>query len=42
LIGWVYAESIAHHWMIGYGHVAAEIREWASIAGLALRLVEPE
>ncbi|NQT18300.1 MAG: hypothetical protein HQ592_01250 [Planctomycetes bacterium] len=41
LIDWIHAEGIGHHWMAGYGHVAAEIRQWASIAGGPLRLVEP-
>ena len=41
LIDWIHAEGIGHHWMAGYGHVAAEIRQWVSIAGGPLRLVEP-
>lgn len=41
LIDWIHAEGIGHHWMAGYGHVGEEIRQWASIAGGSLRLVEP-
>jgi len=40
LIEWIHAEGIGHHWMAGYGHVGAEIRQWARIAGPSLRLVE--
>ncbi len=40
LIDWIHAEGIGHHWMIGYGHVAAAVRHWAAIAGPAVRLVE--
>ncbi len=40
LIGWIHAEGIGHHWMIGYGHVAAAVRHWAAMAGQAVRLVE--
>jgi L-arabinose isomerase len=41
LIDWVHAEGIGHHWMIGYGHVAQEIRAWAGLAGPGVTLVEP-
>ncbi len=41
LIDWVHAEGIGHHWMIGYGHVGAQVRAWARMAGPDLRLVEP-
>ncbi|NPV49091.1 MAG: hypothetical protein HPY69_19275 [Armatimonadetes bacterium] len=41
LIDWIHAAGIGHHWMIGYGHVAAEIRAWAACAGKSLTLVEP-
>ena len=40
LIDWIHAEGIGHHWMIGYGHVAAAVRHWAAMAGPAVRLVE--
>lgn len=40
LIEWIHAQGIGHHWMAGYGHVGAEIRQWARIAGPDLRLVE--
>lgn len=41
LIGWIHEEGIGHHWMAGYGHVGAEVRAWAAMAGDAVRLVEP-
>jgi len=41
LIDWIHDKGISHHWMIGYGHVAGAIRQWAAIAGPSLRLVEP-
>ncbi len=41
IIDWIFAEGIAHHWAIGYGHVAAEVRAWAELCGPGLRLVEP-
>ena len=40
VIAWIHAEGVGHHWMIGYGHVAAELRAWAKLAGPGLRLVE--
>lgn len=41
LIDWIHDTGLGHHWMIGYGHVGREIREWARMAGPGLRLVEP-
>jgi L-fucose isomerase-like protein len=41
LIDWIHEAGIGHHWMIGYGHVAAEVRAWAKIAGPGVTLVEP-
>lgn len=41
LIHWIFAEGIGHHWMIGYGHVAAELRAWAALCGPGLHLVPP-
>jgi len=41
LIDWIHDKGISHHWMIGYGHVAGAIRDWAAIAGPSLRLIEP-
>ena len=41
LLDWIHAEGIGHHWMAGYGHVGAELRQWAKLAGPGLRLVEP-
>ncbi len=38
---WIHASGIGHHWMIGYGHVAGEIRAWAGLAGDGVRLIEP-
>ena len=40
LITWIHDEGIGHHWMAGYGHVGREIRQWAKIVGLELRVVE--
>lgn len=40
IIRWIFAEGIGHHWAAGYGHVAADLRAWARIAGPALRLLE--
>lgn len=40
VIDWIHAEGIGHHWMAGYGLVAAEVRHWAALAGESLRLVE--
>ncbi len=42
LIEWIHDEGIAHHWMIGYGHVGEEIRQWTRMAGPNLRLLEPD
>ena len=33
IIAWIHDEGIGHHWMAGYGHVAAEIKDWAAITG---------
>lgn len=41
IIDWIFTEGIAHHWAIGYGYVAPEVRAWAEICGPDLRLVEP-
>ena len=38
LIDWIHDEGLGHHWMIGYGHVAADVRAWAAIVGADLRL----
>ena len=40
-IDWIHAEGIGHHWMAGCGHVGAEIRAWAKVAGPTLRLADP-
>jgi len=42
LIDWIHETGIGHHWMIGYGHVGAEVRAWATLAGPSLTLVEPQ
>ena len=40
IIDWIHAEGIGHHWMAGYGHVGAELREMARmIAKLEVRLL---
>jgi L-fucose isomerase-like protein len=39
LIEWIHDEGIGHHWMAGYGHVGAELRQWAKIVGNDLRLI---
>jgi L-fucose isomerase-like protein len=41
LIDWIHETGLGHHWMIGYGHVGAEIRAWARLCGPGLRLSEP-
>lgn len=40
LLEWIHAEGIGHHWMAGYGHVGNTIRQWASLAGDDLTLIE--
>ena len=40
VIAWIHEEGIGHHWMVGYGRAGQEIRDWAAIAGDAVRLVE--
>jgi L-fucose isomerase-like protein len=40
IIQWIFAQGIGHHWAAGYGHVGAELRAWARIAGSAVRWVE--
>lgn len=42
IVRWIFAEGIGHHWAAGYGHVGAELRAWARIAGPAVRLVQME
>lgn len=41
LIEWIHESGIGHHWMIGYGQVGAQIRDWARLAGPSLTLLEP-
>ncbi len=41
IMDWVYETGLGHHWMIGYGHVGAEIHAWAKLCGAGLRLSEP-
>jgi len=41
LLQWIHDAGVGHHWAIGYGHVGAEIRAWAYLAGETLRLIEP-
>lgn len=41
LIDWIHNEGAGHHWMAGYGHLGDEIRQWASIVGNSVRLIEP-
>lgn len=40
IIDWIHAEGVGHHWMAGYGHVAAELRELARMCGNTLRYLE--
>ena len=40
LIDWIHNEGVGHHWMAGYGHLGAEIRQWASIIGNSVCLIE--
>lgn len=39
LMEWIFNEGIGHHWMIGYGHVGEELRNWANIVGRDVRLI---
>jgi L-arabinose isomerase len=41
IIDWIFEAGIVHHWMVGYGHSAAEIRALAGIVGREFRLLEP-
>ncbi len=41
LIEWIHAAGIGHHWMIGLGHVGRAVRDWAAMAGPAVRLITP-
>ena len=41
LIDWIHEQGVGHHWMAGYGHVAAEVCDWASIVGDTLTLKRP-
>lgn len=36
---WIHDEGIGHHWMAGYGHVAAGVRQWVKLLGEDVRLV---
>lgn len=39
VMDWIHAEGVGHHWMAGYGQVAAELDDWAALAaGQGLRL----
>ena len=40
IIGWIHEQGIGHHWAAGYGHVAAELRAWAGMAGPELRWLD--
>jgi L-fucose isomerase-like protein len=40
IIDWIHDEGIGHHWMAGYGHVAAELRELARMCGNSLKYLE--
>jgi len=31
LIQWIFNNGIGHHWMIGYGHVADELKHWIAL-----------
>jgi L-fucose isomerase-like protein len=41
LIDWIFDQGIGHHWMIGYGHVAAEVRSWVTVVAGTINLIEP-
>jgi hypothetical protein len=40
VIEWIFTAGIAHHWAAGYGHVGADVRAWARIAGAGVKLPE--
>jgi len=41
LVDWIHERGLGHHWMIGCGRVADEIRAWARLAGRRLHLTAP-
>lgn len=41
IIQWIFAEGLAHHWMVGYGHFLEDIRNWGNIAGPPVAIVGP-
>jgi L-fucose isomerase-like protein len=42
IIDWIHAEGVGHHWMAGYGHVAAELQALARMVGPNLRYLNPD
>lgn len=40
IIDWIHEKGIGHHWMAGYGDVCQEIRDWASMIGENIHLIE--
>ena len=42
ILDWIFREGIGHHWMVGYGHRAQELRMWGRIAGESLTIQEME
>ncbi len=40
ILDWIFREGIGHHWMVGYGHMAAELRMWGRIVGEVLTIQE--
>lgn len=41
ILRWIFERGIGHHWVVGLGHVAAEVRALARQCGTTLHLLEP-
>lgn len=39
IMNWIHDSGLGHHWMIGYGHVAAELQTWTELAGKQLHQI---
>ena len=42
IVAWIYEQGIGHHWVVGLGHVGAEVRQVARLCGEGLTLMELE
>ncbi len=41
LLDWIFQNGVGHHWMVGYGHVGAVLKEWARIIGREDIIISP-